>query len=230
MGIAARSRSIMARAPAVVILTMLTAGLPMTASAASLKVLVRNDAGAAVADAVVQAFPRGGGPGAAAQPAEAIIDQRDKEFIPYVTTVRVGTRVKFPNSDNIRHHVYSFSPAKTFAIPLYKDLPPEPIVFDKPGIVALGCNIHDWMSAYVFVSETPHFAMTGQDGWTTVKNLPAGRYVVEVWHPRLKGTPQPATHEVTLGRDGNAELAFVIEQKRVFRVPRMSSTTSGGYR
>lgn len=78
--------------------------------------------------------------------------------------VYVGTRVTFPNRDNIRHHVYSFSSAKKFELPLYIGTPAAPVVFDKPGVVALGCNIHDWMLAYIYVLTTPHFAKTAADG------------------------------------------------------------------
>jgi len=229
MGIAARGRSIVVSAPAVLVLTMLTVGFPAAVSAASLKVLIQNDEGETVENAVVQALPQGHDPGVA-PPGEAIVDQKGKEFVPHVTSVRVGTRIQFPNSDDIRHHVYSFSAAKTFAIPLYKGMPAKPIVFDKPGVVVLGCNIHDWMSAYVFVSETPYFATTGQDGRAILKSLPAGRYLVKVWHARLKDTPQPASHEVALSRDGNAELTFVIKQKRALHAPRMSDAARGGYR
>jgi Plastocyanin len=101
-----------------------------------------------------------------------VVDQRDKQFIPYVTAVQVGTPVIFPNSDNIRHHVYSFSPAKN-SRPLYSGVP-EPVVFDKVGFITLGCNIHDWMIAYVAVLPTPYFQVTRQDGHAVLKDLPPG--------------------------------------------------------
>jgi hypothetical protein len=110
------------------------------------------------------------------------LDQKGREFVPHVLPVRVGTPVFFPNSDDIQHHVYSFSPAKSFEIKLYSGTPVEPIVFDRPGVVAIGCNIHDWMLAYVHVTESPYHASTDTEGvWAL--NLPDGNYTVEVWHP-----------------------------------------------
>jgi plastocyanin len=82
----------------------------------------------------------------------------DREFTPYVSVIQTGTRVEFPNRDPIQHHVYSFSPAKTFEIKLYSGRSPESILFDKPGVITIGCNIHDWMIAYVLVVPTPYFA------------------------------------------------------------------------
>lgn len=94
----------------------------------------------------------------------AIMDQRNKQFVPSVLAVRSGTAVKFPNSDDIRHHVYSFSPTKRFELRLYKGTPSEPVLFDKPGVVVLGCNIHDWMVGYVYVTDDPWFAVSDEQG------------------------------------------------------------------
>ena len=91
---------------------------------------------------------------------DAVVDQVDKEFTPKVNAILVGTSVIFPNHDNVRHQVYSFSPAKRFELPLYAGVPAQPVVFDTPGVVVLGCNIHDWMVGYVYVSESPYFAKT----------------------------------------------------------------------
>ena len=104
---------------------------------------------------------------------QTIIDQRDKQFIPYVTALQVGTSVWFANTDKIRHHVYSFSPAKKFELPLYAGVPAEPVVFDRPGFVTLGCNIHDWMIAYVAVLTTPYFAVTHAEGRARLNKSPA---------------------------------------------------------
>lgn len=119
-------------------------------------------------------------------PANMVIDQRDKEFIPLVTAVQAGTTIRFPNNDKIRHHVYSFSKTKSFQIPLYKDKEPDPILFSKPGVVPLGCNIHDWMNAYVFVSESPYFSISDKQGSAQIKNLPQGKYLAKLYHPKLK--------------------------------------------
>jgi plastocyanin len=113
-----------------------------------------------------------------------LIDQINKQFVPKVTILRTGTSVKFPNSDQIRHQVYSFSPAKTFSLKLYAGSPPTGIIFDKPGLVVLGCNIHDKMLAFVAVVDSPYFAKIDASGSATL-NLPRGHYHLRVWHPQL---------------------------------------------
>ena len=127
------------------------------------------------------------------------VEQRDREFIPYVTIVQTGTLVEFPNHDSFKHHVYSFSPAKTFEIKLYAGKPVLPVLFDKPGEVAVGCNIHDWMEAYVLVVDSPYFAKTGGDGRAVVRNVPNGRYRLRVWHPRQQTQVPKREFEITPG-------------------------------
>jgi plastocyanin len=112
----------------------------------------------------------------------AIIDQVNKTFVPRVSVVRAGTAITFPNSDNIRHQVYSFSDAKKFTLKLYARAPRTAVVFDQTGLVILGCNIHDSMVGYVGVVDSPYFAKLTDSGSATV-NLPAGRYRLRAWHP-----------------------------------------------
>jgi len=204
-------------------------GLPFAAFAASLDVSVKNKQGEMVKDAVVYVTTAPGN-GSQAKGGKAIIDQRDKEFIPYVIPLKTGTAVRFPNHDNIRHHVYSFSSSKKFEIPLYKGTPAKPIVFDKPGIVVLGCNIHDWMSAYVFVSDTPFFSVTAEDGTGRIGNLSPGTYEVQVWHPRLKDKPESTGQQITVTEDRVERIAFEITQRKLWRARRAPTTTRGGYR
>src|SRR5215471_16968454 len=112
--------------------------------AATLEARVANTAGAPIADAVVYAVPAAGGSDIRGKKVVAV-EQVDREFVPYVTVVQTGTTMTFPNRDPILHHVYSFSTAKSFEIKLYTGKSPSEIRFDKPGVVTLGCNIHDWM-------------------------------------------------------------------------------------
>jgi plastocyanin len=193
--------------------------------AGSLEVIVKDDKGGPGSDAVVYAV----GAASAAPKKHAVVDQRDKQFVPYVTAVQVGTAVSFPNSDNIRHHVYSFSPAKKFELPLYSGVPAEPVVFDKVGFVTLGCNIHDWMIAYVAVLPTPYFQVTRQDGRAVLKDLPAGQYTVQVWHPGLKGQPEAFAQRVDVG-GGTKSLQFTLPLKHEVRAKRAPGLTTGGYR
>ena len=172
--------------------------------AATLTAQVRDPRGAGVAEAVVYAVPDRPMPLAKRT---AVMDQKNRTFVPHVLPIQVGTAVKFPNSDDIRHQVYSFSPAKTFQLPLYKGTPANPIVFDTPGVATLGCNIHDRMSAYIVVVDTPYFATTGRDGRTTLANVAAGRYTVRVWYPDMRAEPAPVA--LTVDADGRGEAAFV---------------------
>ncbi len=116
----------------------------------------------------------------------AIIDQRQNMFVPGVLAIRVNTQVRFPNSDDVRHHVYSFSPAKKFELRLYHGMTAEPVLFDKPGTVVLGCNIHDSMVAYIYVVETDYFAVSDASGKISLE-APAGKYQLQIYHPQMNG-------------------------------------------
>jgi plastocyanin len=140
----------------------------------------------------------------------AIIEQRDREFMPYVTIVQTGTAIDFPNHDPIKHHIYSFSPPKIFEIKLYAGKPGQPVVFDKPGEVVLGCNIHDWMEAYVLVVNSPYFAKTGDNGRASISKVPAGRYRLQLWHPRQK--TRQALRDIELGT-GTSKFDLVLDIK-----------------
>jgi plastocyanin len=193
--------------------------LPVLVNAATLDALVRSPAGKPLPDAAVVLEPLGAAPAQAARAAphaaahvatHVVIEQRGTEFIPYVTVVQTGTAVDFPNNDTVRHHVYSFSSPKRFEIKLYAGKPGQPITFDKPGEVVIGCNIHDWMEAYVLVVESPYFGKTGPDGQVRIANLPAGRYRVQLWHPLQKS--RMAAGEIEVG-SAPARLNLVLDAR-----------------
>ena len=177
------------------------------AAAGTVSASVSDANGAPVADAVIYAVALGPTPAAAPRP--AIMDQVNKEYLPLVVPVQVGAAVTFPNKDNIRHQVYSFSPAKVFEMKLYAGTPAKPVVFDKPGAVVLGCNIHDWMVGYVYVVDTPYFAKTGKAGSARLNALPAGDYKVRVWHPYMGAEPALLTLKVAEGT--TAQASFRLE-------------------
>ena len=152
------------------------------AHAVNVTIEVKNVNGAPAAEAIVIFDPTTPAPVAA--PRATIIDQVNKRFVPRVTVLRTGTKVSFPNADNIRHQVFSFSDAKKFTLKLYAGSPRADIVFDKPGLVVLGCNIHDTMVAFVGVVDTPYFVKT-DDAGTAVLDLPPGEYHLRAWHPAL---------------------------------------------
>ena len=191
---------------------------------------VRDAQGVPLAEAVVVAFPADGNLRPAPKPRDAAIFQVDKEFVPKVTPVLVGTAVAFPNSDTVRHHVYSFSLAKKFELPLYQGVPANPVTFDKPGVVVLGCNIHDWMVAYVYVSESPYFAKTGPDGKATISDLAPRAYTVRAWHPQLEGDEEQTRKSVDLSKAPRSEIAWSLKLKPEVRVRRApASRQSGSY-
>ncbi|HEY4446181.1 MAG TPA: hypothetical protein VGN30_17990 [Steroidobacteraceae bacterium] len=197
--------------------------------AAELRVLVKDHHGKLVADAVVSATPVDAKNAQRAKPPADTVDQLDKQFVPYVKPVFMGSKVRFPNSDHIRHQVYSFSPAKKFELPLYGGTDAPPVVFDKPGVVVLGCNIHDWMVGYIYVSETPFFAKTEAAGRATIDDMPPGEYTVRIWHPSMEHGEETTARRVTLSADGSANLEWEVGLKPAFRVPRVSGAASPGY-
>jgi plastocyanin len=196
---------------------------------AELHVLVRDQHGKLVPDAVVVATPLDSKAALRTKPPADSVDQVDKQFVPYVKPVFVGSKVRFPNSDRIRHQVYSFSPAKKFELPLYGGTDAPPVVFDKPGVVVLGCNIHDWMVGYIYVSESPYFAKTGAGGTATIGDLPQGQYAVRVWHPAEEHGEETTARQVTLNADAPPSVEWSLSLKPLFRVPRVSGAASPGY-
>ncbi|MBC8027393.1 MAG: methylamine utilization protein [Steroidobacteraceae bacterium] len=153
------------------------------AGAADFIIDVRDASGAPVADAAVYAELLTGTAPAPRADLRAQIDQVRKEFVPRVSVVQAGTSIHFPNSDNIRHSIYSFSPAKTFSTKLYSGREAPPVLFDRSGIVVLGCNIHDTMVAWLVIVDTPWFAKSGTDGVGTLRNLPSGNYRITATAP-----------------------------------------------
>lgn len=167
--------------------------------AAQLTLQLKSAAGTPVEDVVVYLLPTR--PIAARPaPAPARIDQIDKTFVPLVSVVQSGTRISFPNRDNIRHHVYSFSAPRRFEIKLYADTPSMPILFDKAGYVVMGCNIHDNMIAHLLVVDTPWFALTDARGAARIVDVPAGNYTLVAWH-YMRPDKQALTMPLSLKAD-----------------------------
>ncbi|MDZ7669672.1 MAG: methylamine utilization protein [Gammaproteobacteria bacterium] len=178
---------------------LLLAGGPAAATQVQLRVV--DAAGEPLTDAVVAVTTAasdgsaGSADPAAAGTRAATMAQQNQAFAPEILAISRGTRVKFPNLDDTQHHVYSFSPAKVFELPLYKGDTHEPVEFDKTGVVALGCNIHDDMRGYIFVADTPHVALTDTGGLATIDGVPDGDYELTIWHQRAEEpfVPEPLT-------------------------------------
>jgi plastocyanin len=184
-------------------------GWTSPATAGSINATITNDGGAAVADAVVFAVPTVPPQG---KPAKALMSQENQQFVPFVLPIQVGTTVEFPNRDSFRHHVYSFSQPKPFELKLFGGTETQMVTFDKEGAVALGCNIHDNMLAYIYVVPTPYFAKTDERGKVSLANLPAGAYTVKTWHPNQKTAA--ADTALTIAADGTADVKSAIAMKR----------------
>ena len=170
------------------------------ARAATLEVEVVDEQGHPVERVAVYATASSG-PVAPLRTPKAVMDQQNHRFVPHILVVQKGTSVDFPNHDDVSHHVYSFSPAKTFELPLYKGQVYSPVVFDQTGIVVLGCNIHDSMLGYIRVVDTPYFAVTDDEGVARVEDVPRGAYSLEVWTPRLRPAGLPAAQQLTVGAE-----------------------------
>jgi plastocyanin len=193
----------------------------------TVRVLTKDASGMPVADVVAYMIPLDAPP-PLHPPAEPVaIVQRDQEFSRYVTPIVVGTRVVFPNRDTVQHHVYSVSPAKKFEIPLYIGDSTETILFDRAGPVTLGCNIHDWMVAYILVLSTPYFAKTGPEGYADISGIPPGHYRLEVWHPRLTAK---VGRELTVAGTGDVTQVVSVTLRPDRRIRRAPDADAAGYR
>ena len=197
------------------IASLVLAAAAPACGAAAVRAVVTDASGHALADAIVTLQPSAGR--LPVRPmAEVQIAQHDLRFDPVLTVVTVGTPVLFPNRDTVRHHVYSFSSTKTFQLKLYAGVPHKPVVFDKPGIAVLGCNIHDQMVAWVVVVDTPLWARSDAGGRAQVDGVAPGSYQMRVWHATLAESTPPVVlpllvagadveQPVRLGRDGSAK-------------------------
>lgn len=194
---------------------LLACGLALSwgaASAASLRLLVVDQTGAPVKDAVIYAVPLNGKL-PATKAAGAVIDQVKRQFVPLVSVAQTGAAVTFPNKDNIEHDVYSFSPAKRFELDLYHGIPASPVVFDKPGLVVMGCNIHDQMVAYLLVVDTPYFAKTDVTGAASIENLPAGAYKMTAWHYRIATPDELPTRQLSADSANATKLTLQLKSE-----------------
>ncbi|MGM8933896.1 methylamine utilization protein [Pseudomonas neustonica] len=129
-----------------------------------------------------------------------VMDQIDRQFEPHVLVVPSGSLVDFPNSDDVRHHVYSFSSAKPFELGLFKGSDAPPVSFERPGVVVLGCNIHDAMVGYILITDSPRFAVSDTQGMVSLADLPAGKWPVAWWHPSLFEQAPVALGELDLSQ------------------------------
>lgn len=189
------------------LLALLLMLLSAPAYAGDLLVQVRQPNGAPVPNAVILLYPGGRPAPLPANPGAYQISQRDLQFSPFVLVVPVGADVSFPNLDPVRHQVYSFSPVRRFELRLYAREQSRSVRFDRPGIVPLGCNIHDSMIAFINVADTGLAARTDGNGRVLFANAPAGPVLARLWHPYLRVPGNSAEFRWTIpvtGREGRA--------------------------
>jgi hypothetical protein len=126
----------------------------------------------------------------------------DRQFAPHVLVVPVGSPISFPNSDSVSHQVYSFSATKRFQLPLYRGKAYPPVLFDREGVVTLGCNIHDQMRAYVYVVEAQYFGRADRDGRWAAGDVEPGEYLLTIWHPQSRAQSPVLEQRVTVAAAG----------------------------
>ncbi|WP_380780137.1 methylamine utilization protein [Sphingomonas sp. R86520] len=189
--------------------TIVALALPIAAHAATVAIDVRGFDGKPLVNAVVTIeTPKA--PGLTVR-GPYMIEQRDIAFQPHVLIVPVGATVGFPNRDRVRHHVYSFSKTKKFDLKLYGQEDARTVLFDRPGVVPLGCNIHDSMSGFVFVTATPFAALTDEAGHVSFTGVPAGTGTVRVWHPSIRAPGSMASQLIDVAATGLAT-TFVLHR------------------
>lgn len=208
----------------------------LAADSDSLVVRVRDGAGKPVRDALVvaEALDAAGNPLAPgeASASVAVIDQIERKFTPHVSVIRRGTTVDFPNSDQIRHSIYSFSGGNAFEIKLYRGFDAPPIRFDEAGLVVMGCNIHDYMLGYLWVVETPHAAITDENGAAKIAGLAAGRHRVSVRHPRAFEAGELAKRVLAVPETREVELDLSVsppDRPRLEPPPDALQDSLGGF-
>lgn len=207
--------------------------MPPVVFAQTLHITLSDSQGNPVSGAVIEIFAQNGAlESDSADLMQAVVDQVDKEFVPRVTTIVAGGEVSFPNSDDILHHVYSFSPTKSFNIPLYGSGENHDYFesFPVAGVVEIGCNIHDWMLAYIYVGESSWMAVSDAQGSAELGNLSQGRYQAKVWHDRLDSPENFILQPFEISVGLNTELSLELPLQRDRRLRRAPSSTRNRYR
>ena len=138
----------------------------------------------------------------------AIMDQKNMVFVPHVLPVLIGTKVVFPNSDQMRHSVFSTSKIKKFDFGTYPPGTEKSIICDQAGVIPLLCYIHHDMSAYIVVLETPYFTLTNESGEYNINDVPAGKYHLTFWHEET----QIKSQEITIPAHGTINKNVSLEE------------------
>ena len=127
-----------------------------------------------------------------------IIYQSDKAFSPYVSVISKGAIATFSNKDDITHHIYSVASKNRFSFRIKSGSSNQTEPLSVTGKILMGCNIHDWMSGYLMIVDTPLYSKTNPYGETTLEIPVLGRYNLVVWHPQLSEKNQSISREITV--------------------------------
>jgi len=208
-------------------------GFSVSAQAADLRIALQDaETGTPLEDAVVEVRVPDDMHAAHTTLGEFSVDQIDKEFVANVTVVTRGSSVRFPNSDDILHHVYSFSPAKVFELPLYgngQNIDYQQM-FDVAGVVEIGCNIHDWMLGYIYVAQTNLAVKTDAQGQAVISGIPAGAYSVRIWHSRAPVDSPELVQALVFDDAAPASLRMALTLERDTRLRRAPNVSRDRYR
>lgn len=218
------------RAGSLLPVAMLLTSFSLPSHAAELHIALQDaETGLALEDAVVEVLLPLGQQANYSAAATYSVDQVEKEFVANVTVIPLGSRVNFPNSDDILHHVYSFSPAKVFELPLYGN--GQNInyseLFEQAGVVEIGCNIHDWMLGYIYVAQTRLAVKTDANGQAVIADVPAGEYTVRIWHARAPADSLELEQRVSFddAQPSSLRMALTLDRdNRLRRAPNVSRT------
>lgn len=199
-----------------IIVATFIASFAIKAQASTLTIKITDEQQQPIADAVVELVAST--PVTPQQTTLGSIAQQDLTFVPFVSAIVAGSYIEFPNRDKTRHHVYSFSDAKSFEIQLYANKPEAPILFDKAGIVTIGCNIHDYMQAYVYIGASPLLSVSNSQGEVSFANLPNDKYQLKLWHPWQKNSHDSVS--ITVTRDSTIALTMAVLPKQKPTAPK----------
>ncbi|KAF7765156.1 hypothetical protein PCIT_a4480 [Pseudoalteromonas citrea] len=154
--------------------------------------------------------------------------QRDRNFTPHALIVPQGASVEFPNFDSILHHVYSFSQPKAFELKLYRDKPQAPIHFTQPGVIELGCNIHDWMLGYILVVSSGVYGLTDEQGKVELplSDTQVGTAVLKVWHEQFENLNKPESQSLII-RDTSQKEVYQLKRPLLEKLDFLTDETDG---
>ncbi len=137
-----------------------------------------------------------------------ILDQVRMTFVPHILPILAGTTIDFPNSDSTRHNVFSPSKLMKFNLGTYPAGVTKKLVFDKPGVITILCNVHPEMSGFILVLQNPYYAMPDRRGVYTISEVPPGKHRLIAWHERLR----PKIKEIEAPERGQITVDFFLDE------------------